>query len=215
MPVFLPSRWMPFHFSYLSSYKSSCDCRYCAAVAILPTCCSAYWRSWTEVKKKCSISRCILLSPKYSRSMAVGTKTLAAEGCLKHFIPEHLRRAWAVWPCRVWDLQLWFCRGAEASDRRPECKIWRAFVFQSREMREFCASTMSTLHGHTCWITASTALLQPTGLFYDWDFLRSSRQWNRQKCSPEKPSFSLCRTVSAISSSLSPPFCSTCLTQSF
>lgn len=69
------------------------SCRCCAAVAITPLamCFSGYRRvlqgSWTEVKKKCSIAHCTLLSPKHPRGKTVGTKTLAAAGCLKYLSP--------------------------------------------------------------------------------------------------------------------------------
>lgn len=69
------------------------SCRCCATVAVTPRpmCSSGYWRvlwwSWTEVKKKCSIARCILLSLEHLRGITVGTKTLAAAGCLKYLTP--------------------------------------------------------------------------------------------------------------------------------
>lgn len=51
-------------------------------------CCSgsrrALQRSWTEVKKKCSIAQCILPSSRHPRGMTVGTKSSAAADCLKY-----------------------------------------------------------------------------------------------------------------------------------
>lgn len=66
------------------------NCRCCAPLAItpLPTCCSGYRRalqgSWTELRKKRSITHRLLLSPEHPRGMTVGTKPLAAKGCPKY-----------------------------------------------------------------------------------------------------------------------------------
>ena len=74
-----------------------------------------------------------------------------------------------------------------------------------------CACTTSTLHAPTCCITASPALLQPAGIYYDCKFLGSCRQWDKPKHSPKKPPSFPCKTISSF---LPPLFSLTGWTQS-
>lgn len=143
--------------------------------------------SWTEVKQKCSISCCILLSPKYSRGMTVGTKTSAGTGCLKHFTPSF---HWKTNTLQILHSGLLSESSRRAAGDPTHGKVKELMVFLDALV--LGASTMSTLHEPKSWITASTALLQPTGLYYDWHFLRYSRQWTVKNAAQKSlPSFSL------------------------
>lgn len=73
------------------SPAGSCRCYAAVAITPWPMCCSGYRRilqgSWTEVKKKCSVTRCILLSTEHPKGVTVGMKTSAAAHCLKYLTP--------------------------------------------------------------------------------------------------------------------------------
>lgn len=94
LPVCSPSRWMPFHFSYLWTYKSSWDCRYCAAVAITPP--STCW-TWpiTQTPK--------IVYWKYFRGTGQKSKRNAAFHVVSSSHPN-TRGAWQ------WEQNLGSCR---------------------------------------------------------------------------------------------------------
>lgn len=206
MPVFSPSRWMPFHFSYLSSYKSNWGCRYCAAVAItpLPTSCSAYWRYYRRPGQKLKRNAAFHVASSSHPNTQGGTKTSAAAGCLKHCTPSFLLTGKQM-PSRFC-IQV-SCQRAAASCSSAEEQLeiphmarskssWSSWMllYQEPPPRALCMKPLlgNCIHSSA---PASRVLLPST-------FLRSSRQWSRQKCTLKRPSFFFCRTVSACSSLL-------------
>lgn len=151
--------------------------------------------SWTEVKKKCNISRRILLLLKYSRGMTVGTKTSAAAGCLKHSTPSLLLTGKSCPPDFAF----------RSPVREQQCPAplqkgsWDPTHGKVKELMVFLdalvsgASTTSTLHEPTCWTTASTAFLQPPGLLLRLTFSELFQKMKQTNMHLEKsfPSFSV------------------------
>ena len=135
-------------------------------------CCSGYRRvlqgSWTEVKKKRSIAHGILLSPEHPRGMTVGTKTLAATGCLKYLPP--LCRTPSFFLTRK-QIYARFCIQVSKQRSLPLHRTAAGDPTRGKITVLVLSRTMCLHHerfAHTHMLdNVSTALLQPTGIYYD------------------------------------------------